>query len=158
MLRFNFAKRLQASGFDIFQYILCYGSTVLEIAKYSAKGKFQYILCYGSTIIRKFIFDLRNNFNTSYVTVQLTHIVFYNFKLNYFNTSYVTVQRNKAVLDLYNQIISIHLMLRFNLVIFQKAQYKQSDFNTSYVTVQPVARTTVVLTTVFQYILCYGST
>ena len=56
-------------------------------------NEFQYILCCGSTGIGIIFPILFLDFNTSYVVVQLTHMVFYNFKFNHFNTSYVVVQR-----------------------------------------------------------------
>ena len=97
---------------------------------------YPYILCYGSTIIRKFIFDLRNNFNTSYVTVQPLNILPKMMTKKYFNTSYVTVQL---------------LLIAVGLSIFTSFQYilcygstrsplhnipDSKYFNTSYVTVQ----------------------
>ena len=97
---------------------------------------FQYILCYGSTLISVRPAVFRIYFNTSYVTVQQwakkqvqkrmsisihlmlrfnkSHQKQYNNYFFYFNTSYVTVQHG-----IYKRIrsirrISIHLMLRFN--------------------------------------------
>ena len=97
---------------------------------------FQYILCCGSTIIKKFIFNLRKNFNTSYVVVQRSspvisvrstpisiHLMLW------FNIEPITP-------DNINNPISIHLMLWFNLnLLIQTVVVKQ-----------------------FQYILCCGST
>ena len=76
----------------LFQYILCYGSTLVLtfltglfsnfntsyvtvqpmslLASYLHKKKFQYILCYGSTKNIKRVRIVFRNFNTSYVTVQ----------------------------------------------------------------------------------------
>ena len=51
MLRFNL---LILEGFFVekkFQYILCYGSTVIIRRISIIKGEFQYILCYGSTVL-----------------------------------------------------------------------------------------------------------
>ena len=76
--------------------------------------KFQYILCYGSTVPNVSGLFLKENFNTSYVMVQLTgqfrvqsyHLISIHLMLwfnrcdrvcnaiyRYFNTSYVMVQR-----------------------------------------------------------------
>ena len=54
--------------------------------------------------------------------------------------------------------ISIHPMLRFNIVTLKK-ENAELNFNTSYVTVQLVyekGQNNII--TEFQYILCYGST
>ena len=58
--------------------------------------KFQYILCYGST-------DLYRISGTASL---------------YFNTSYVTVQRKNCSWSANRSNISIHLMLRFNNIVF----------------------------------------
>ena len=70
MLWFNVLEIAKYSAKGKFQYILCCGSTVLEIAKYSAKGVFQYILCCGSTFIKNGNMVEVIYFNTSYVVVQ----------------------------------------------------------------------------------------
>ncbi len=98
------------------------------------------------------------DFNTSYVTVQLTFSRLSGVPITHFNTSYVTVQQNHV-----RQILHI-----------------SRHFNTSYVTVQLCLLTSTVIFksisihpmlrfnfpwassymcyTIFQYILCYGST
>ena len=76
------------------------------------------------------------NFNTSYVTVQLVPKLVPICPLYNFNTSYVTVQQWYQNHDKNHTIISIHLMLRFNLY----------DLRRLYGIIW------------FQYILCYGST
>ena len=162
-----------------FQYILCYGSTVLTVPNvcgvdisihpmlrfnylinnnFVGAKKFQYILCYGSTKRRSGQRNFVQNFNTSYVTVQpqarrqnhraqakfqyilcygsTWEIFFQDMLKRYFNTSYVTVQHICNSQGKWKLLISIHPMLRFNLlllIVFVK-KYK------------------------FQYILCYGST
>ena len=70
MLRFNAAKFNSTTVSQLFQYILCYGSTVFGYCAHHRSNAFQYILCYGSTF-----HGLRHTcatlyFNTSYVTVQ----------------------------------------------------------------------------------------
>ena len=55
---------------SIFQYILCYGSTLLLNPLKFLNKLFQYILCYGSTKIKFLGFLCQVHFNTSYVTVQ----------------------------------------------------------------------------------------
>ena len=49
MLRFNLIFMFFCLLKDLFQYILCYGSTPLYPRVSWAKQVFQYILCYGST-------------------------------------------------------------------------------------------------------------
>ena len=78
------------------------------------KARFQYILCYGSTGRRFLGFIQRQDFNTSYVTVQLTLPLSVSVAVPDFNTSYVTVQQY--------------------LYVFKIQGF--FDFNTSYVTVQ----------------------
>ena len=80
------------NGREEFQYILCYGSTIMAASMPEVKITFQYILCYGSTYYKNENESKKQNFNTSYVTVQhqsLLHII-------------------------YLVRISIHPMLRFN--------------------------------------------
>ena len=94
MLRFNILGNiLSRHAKTLFQYILCYGSTLTIFLFCSKKLRFQYILCYGSTFTLDFsdtygkVFQYilcygstqeewtslwrKANFNTSYVTVQL---------------------------------------------------------------------------------------
>ena len=56
-------------GFE-FQYILCYGSTLVFFSVTALDRGFQYILCYGSTVDKIRGMWYLNYFNTSYVTVQ----------------------------------------------------------------------------------------
>ena len=49
MLRFNLEEDMDFTFEDLFQYILCYGSTFTRIDLALDVFKFQYILCYGST-------------------------------------------------------------------------------------------------------------
>ena len=114
MLRFNFLRDFDKFFLKLFQYILCYGSTYLINNNFVGAHKFQYILCYGST------------------KILIGMIV----QILYFNTSYVTVQLNSTSENGSPCAISIHPMLRFNVVLsmfFICMVY----FNTSYVTVQP---------------------
>ena len=98
--------------------------------------EFQYILCYGSTRKPAGIWKKQSNFNTSYVTVQ-------RFLIAIFRTE---------------KVISIHLMLRFNLPHLSAAvfaiifQYILCYGSTLVISNIDVCRTK------FQYILCYGST
>ena len=50
MLRFNNALETKYRVLNVFQYILCYGSTGSLYWKPRRERKFQYILCYGSTV------------------------------------------------------------------------------------------------------------
>ena len=136
MLRFNNALETKYRVLNVFQYILCYGSTGSLYWKPRRERKFQYILCYGSTsssfiiikIIKKFQYILCYG-----STVAKTYQPNYQ---QHFNTSYVTVQPSLTCLEIVLNKISIHPMLRFNHLH-------------------------IVLSNglvVFQYILCYGST
>ena len=71
MLRFNLILSFFSLLKDLFQYILCYGSTVLFSPNPQNQNQFQYILCYGSTPTLSGLFTSKRYFNTSYVTVQL---------------------------------------------------------------------------------------
>ena len=97
---------------------------------------FQYILCYGSTVF------------ISAIGVQFL----------YFNTSYVTVQLlKKFFIKLYKKI-SIHLMLRFNIM---RSFAWQSTIKISIHLMLRFNKATwsyIVDIGIFQYILCYGST
>ena len=56
MLRFNATESADIlKRIEIFQYILCYGSTAIEGFKFGFVFKFQYILCYGSTFTKFFL-------------------------------------------------------------------------------------------------------
>ena len=74
MLRFNLELDKSNTIKAVFQYILCYGSTLFGLNINVHLRIFQYILCYGST----------------------PTIICAGAPLNYFNTSYVTVQPNSS--------------------------------------------------------------
>ena len=105
MLRFNGFRNELCGRSNAFQYILCYGSTdaVYQERKYGRR--FQYILCYGSTIKRYVPINIKIDFNTSYVTVQL----------------FVRLVGHSA------NSISIHPMLRFNFLVIRVGT-KLSEF------------------------------
>ena len=115
MLWFNSYTYFGLDLIATFQYILCYGSTSLwcrgwfgriisihlmlwfnfyQNLSYEPTKQFQYILCYGSTLITLNVGSIENDFNTSYVMVQRCLI--------------------KTISP--SIIISIHLMLWFNLL------------------------------------------
>ena len=134
-------QRIELKKYDqveVFQYILCYGSTIscthiyLSIKHFNTsyvtvqrptmvvyptdKLAFQYILCYGSTIKVLNGNQYLINFNTSYVTVQRLVTYFYSVSWKNFNTSYVTVQQILKSVIPTSENISIHPMLRFNFL------------------------------------------
>ena len=76
------------------------------------------------------------DFNTSYVTVQQSNPPYFFGSIMYFNTSYVTVQQICFLNAFFFKKISIHPMLRFNVIIITPPFQSLG----------------------FQYILCYGST
>ena len=95
MLRFNFYVPLQKQRFfkiSIHPMLRFNGSAIggfiLKLIL------FQYILCYGSTL---FWLGIRTGilcyFNTSYVTVQQNWVSVSGKTIKHFNTSYVTVQQ-----------------------------------------------------------------
>ena len=107
------------SSKDKFQYILCYGSTATKICfqkifhtisihpmlrfnpRQKANPEKKKIISIHPMLrfnMRRLVkYSLRiNNFNTSYVTVQLYYACKLSITLNYFNTSYVTVQLNSV--------------------------------------------------------------
>ena len=71
MLWFNFYQNLSYEPTKQFQYILCYGSTSWALLWVAFLIEFQYILCYGSTQVFFLFLGLWEDFNTSYVMVQL---------------------------------------------------------------------------------------
>ena len=115
MLRFNiFIRCHRGNDIHISIHLMLRFNLTFESMFYVYK-EFQYILCYGSTRMEIQNHQLILNFNTSYVTVQ--PLCFWDkikLLIN-FNTSYVTVQRcyTWCYQNLYK--ISIHLMLRFNV-------------------------------------------
>ena len=78
------------------------------------------------------------DFNTSNVTIQHTKAMQMPRADGYFNTSNVTIQRSGVCEYGCRNIISIHLMLLFNITNTVIA-YKRINFNTSNVTIQPIS-------------------
>ena len=157
MLRFNTPKGVPFYGIKIFQYILCCGSTKGIVSKEIITEEFQYILCCGSTLKFRPKESLSRYFNTSYVAVQLSFLVFWTWIFGI--SIHLMLRFNSRWSDLYRFAfkISIHLMLRFNyLFLLQKliefpfqyilccgstrpsiiSKWFQKNFNTSYVAVQ----------------------
>ena len=114
MLRFNLNSSPYCSNECRFQYILCYGSTLTSQRKLDCVVEFQYILCYGSTESLEWEGFNKQHFNTSYVTVQQAldshqgnfSVISIHLMLR-FNVDCVVILRP-------TKVISIHLMLRFN--------------------------------------------
>ena len=142
----------------LFQYILCYGSTELMPRLQSAATKFQYILCYGSTV--RVGTRLSNDLKFQYIlcygsTIKITNL---SCTLNYFNTSYVTVQPGNPFSLPTAITISIHPMLRFN------ADTEFKNKQSTKISIHPMLRFNYDFLNgrevryLFQYILCYGST
>ena len=136
MLRFNGFLLFSSIPPGEFQYILCYGSTLLLNPLKFLNKLFQYILCYGSTKIKFLGFLCQVYFNTSYVTVQLQIIMTF----------------------IQHKNISIHPMLRFNvkpnLIICSVSWFQYILCYGS--TENKISG--IPLPEPFQYILCYGST
>ena len=116
MLRFNVGSSTFLTSLTSFQYILCYGSTIIILFFHVLNFKFQYILCYGSTFFSNGLLVLSLLFqyilcygstigdDTSAIkTFVFQYILCYGsteFTFTrradkiYFNTSYVTVQQD----------------------------------------------------------------
>ena len=98
---------------------------------------FQYILCYGSTLLDTSVPFFILYFNTSYVMVQLNTSRSISSSTSDFNTSYVMVQLSKS-----RKSGLWHLYFNTSYVMVQRAKWfshsvMSCDFNTSYVMVQP---------------------
>ena len=93
MLRFNNALETKYRVLNVFQYILCYGSTGSLYWKPRRERKFQYILCYGSTSSSFIIIKIIKKFQ---------YILCYGSTVNLPSKSPLILK------------ISIHPMLRFN--------------------------------------------
>ena len=138
-----------------FQYIPCYGLSILRPQVDSGNWAFQYISCYGLS----------------------KQMVFLKSKITHFNTSHVTVYPWLCDICTSANLISIHLMLRFiskeNCGRSRKATFQyiscyglssfiwffvcsSNDFNTSHVTVYLVQASVNLYLQLFQYISCYG--
>ena len=114
MLRFNIPfKKMEGFFYGISIHLMLRFNNYKMLVLFG-RQRFQYILCYGSTLILLECKISIGNFNTSYVTVQ---------------------RKSKNQLLIFRKI-SIHLMLRFNILDPE--------------VISGVSR--------FQYILCYGST
>ena len=94
MLRFNYTVDEIYHILVRFQYILCYGSTVNFLKGLVNFLGFQYILCYGST---------------EFKTAKSLYVIAFQYILCYGSTLYFLYSRQGR------DIISIHLMLRFNI-------------------------------------------
>ena len=94
MLRFNIPfKKMEGFFYGISIHLMLRFNNYKMLVLFG-RQRFQYILCYGSTMEGFFFMLDENYFNTSYVTVQL-----------------VSFARRKQLAE-----ISIHLMLRFNVL------------------------------------------
>ena len=144
---------------DSFQYILCYGSTIVKFGEKQQKTWISiHPMLRFNKALKQYCLAVNLNFNTSYVTVQrdrkfslIKHI--YNF-----NTSYVTVQQQS--LPRGRERIEFQYILCYGstlLYISVKPPF-YAYFNTSYVTVQHAQLKAQLSVMAFQYILCYGST
>ena len=203
MLRFNNGGDSFFFMSKEFQYILCYGSTSMDLSSYKSTthisihlmlrfNKFysknprveirdfntsyvtvqRLIAPYGFTVcpyfntsyvtvqqnIKIHNYTSKSYFNTSYVTVQHTDIIKNKTLVQHFNTSYVTVQLPNNGDVQWFMLISIHLMLRFNInesrssgVFIKISIHLMLRFN-------PNSLVQLKAWLGFQYILCYGST
>ena len=116
MLRFNCDVCSKLSGILEFQYILCYGSTRILNTPRTPINIFQYILCYGSTL-HKFVFTksfMQFQYILCYGSTVL-EIAKYSAKGKF---QYILCygSTNKTLIKRAYKNISIHLMLRFNLL------------------------------------------
>ena len=158
MLRFNQAKYNKQMIPKKFQYILCCGSTNTKLNLIFSRKPFQYILCCGSTPTIKLPKIKKNNFNTSYVAVQLLPDNFFDMiiiEFQYILCCGSTLKGNKEI-DIvyvfqyilccgstvpYPGKVTTHLKFQYILccgsTIFDDLYvWVRNNFNTSYVAVQ----------------------
>jgi len=159
MFRFKAMVESDLKALGMFQYILCFGSSIKLRTDLIYKMKFQYILCFGSSMR-----ECKITVKSIYVSI---HPMF-RFKTNRQSKNFI-----------YNNV-SIHPMFRFKAtpakkllqggVAFQYILCFGSSqlvvlleivflsFNTSYVSVQALDGLNVHGAVIeFQYILCFGS-
>ena len=77
----------------LFQYISCYGLSILSVFDDKVDNRFQYISCYGLSARTSPKCPGDVDFNTSHVTVYLPENRNTLSYIQYFNTSHVTVYR-----------------------------------------------------------------
>ena len=117
-----------------FQYISCYGLSVISVIACLYLFEFQYISCYGLSWKKKQAEIPVRIFQ--YISCYgLSHSAGFAVRwYRYFNTSHVTVYLAAFSYDTFCSAISIHLMLRFIAAFFSLPPVPSS----------------------FQYISCYG--
>ena len=117
MLRFNWKGDGFLKDRISFQYILCYGSTVVKLKNPDVKDIFQYILCYGSTLWCA-------NKSLASLCISIHPMLRFNYVLNGIDWK----QRKFQYILCYGSTPTIKL-----------PKIKKHNFNTSYVTVQPLS-------------------
>ena len=118
MLRFIRTLYCNAPGIGEFQYISCYGLSLVQASVNLYLQLFQYISCYGLSWDKSDNSEHFYDFNTSHVTVYQKLMPCGTGTDCHFNTSHVTVYHFFGAIARRHAVISIHLMLRF--IIFQK--------------------------------------
>ena len=137
MLRFNQAKYNKQMIPKKFQYILCCGSTNTKLNLIFSRKPFQYILCCGSTPTIKLPKIKKNNFNTSYVAVQLLPDNFFDMiiiEFQYILCCGSTLKGNKEIDIVY---VFQYILCCGSTLLYELTKHANAEF---------------------QYILCCGST
>ena len=96
-----------------FQYISCYGLSLVQASVNLYLQLFQYISCYGLSWDKSDNSEHFYDFNTSHVTVYQKLMPCGTGTDCHFNTSHVTVYHFSESRSNISNHISIHLMLRF---------------------------------------------
>ena len=163
---------------NIFQYIICFGSSVYNLNCHISKPLFQYIICFGSRKLICIGSPFLVDFNTSYVLVQgrwgnkscstkqisIHHMFWFKFTfgINILPNpifQYIicfgsrnTQNRRTTKLSLFQYIICFgsRQLLNLKTVVLKY-------FNTSYVLVQVSYPARIAPFAKFQYIICFGS-
>ena len=129
-----------------------------KIKQHGRRNRFQYILCYGSTLILPHVVIKNGYFNTSYVTVQHFVSVLAGIRQTTFQYILCYGSTSCIIRFRYFSIISIHPMLRFNVKSIKEKYFK------ILISIHPMLRFNnyggclMSNREEFQYILCYGST
>ena len=137
MLRFNIKVQAKREFKQIFQYILCCGSTQDGVTYIDSLLRFQYILCCGSTPTIKLPKIKKNNFNTSYVAVQLLPDNFFDMiiiEFQYILCCGSTLKGNKEIDIVY---VFQYILCCGSTLLYELTKHANAEF---------------------QYILCCGST
>ncbi len=104
--------------------------------EFATLALFQYISCVGSICLKRNQKLCRTHFNTSHVSVRFYSCLAKRSRHLNFNTSHVSVRCTISAIITVLQIISIHLMCRFDPLRYTVYRSPSFYFNTSHVSVR----------------------